>query len=156
MIDSFSARRKCNGGLLLGLLTLNTFVAGATIPTSPGGVSDLLEGFLDLFKASTPAVTQAGIGLYSKLLGSPFTTPYTTPQQSTSRFTRSLNLALVRTTFLYGPPLGGGPSFPTGLLGAAKVAEDAANIQLDLVPELAAAAVDLAKAALDSPKVRQT
>lgn len=159
MMFTFSATRKRNGCLLLGLLTLDTVVAGATIPTSPGGVQfttrdahDRLEGFLDQFKASIPAVTQAGIDLYNKIIGGLLTAPYTT----TTSFTRGLILATVRLNFRYGPPVAGGPYYPTGLLGNAKVVQDAANLEQDLVPRLAAATLDLAKATVDIPKVRQT
>ncbi|KAK0619181.1 lipoxygenase [Immersiella caudata] len=48
--------------------------------------------------------------------------------------------------------MGGGPSYPTGLLGTAKIAEDGASILVDLLPRLAGARLDLIKAMLDSPK----
>jgi len=149
--------------LVLGLLSLNSFVSATTIPTPPGEVftklddaQNLLQGFINQFQASIPAVTQASIDLFNTLLSGLFTTPYTTPQQSRTPLTRTLNLAIVRFNFLYGPPVGGGPYYPTGLLGLAKVAQDAASLVLELTPRLAAATLDLAKATLDSPKVRQT
>ena len=84
-----------------------------------------------------------------------FTLPesYTLPQNSKHKLLRAAGVTTKRTTFLYGPPVAGGPYFPAGLLGLERVALDQAYIQLDLAPELAAAVLDDTKATADIAKV---
>ena len=74
---------------------------------------------------------------------------YSITQNSNYPGLRAAGIDFKQATFLYGPPIAGGPYFPTGALGLAKVAADQALIQLDLTPELALAAVDATKATVD-------
>lgn len=78
---------------------------------------------------------------------------YTITQKATDPVLRAAQIATTRATFLYGPPVAGGPYFPTGSYGSDRVALDQAFIQLDLVPELALAVMDLGQAAADVAKV---
>lgn len=78
---------------------------------------------------------------------------YTITQNSDDPSVRSAGVATKRSTFTYGPPVAGGPSFPSGELGTLRVALDQAFIQEDLVPELALAVADAAAAFLGLPKV---
>lgn len=56
---------------------------------------------------------------------------------------RSTGVLAKQLTFLYGPPVAGGPAYPTGLLGLLKVTDDLAAIQLELTPEAAQALLDV-------------
>ena len=74
---------------------------------------------------------------------------YTIPQNSDDKAARAAAIKVTQAGFLYGPPVAGGPYFPSGVLGIARAAADQAEIQLDLVPELALAALDDTKATAD-------
>jgi hypothetical protein len=78
---------------------------------------------------------------------------YTIPQNSDDKAARAAAIKVTQAGFLYGPPVAGGPYFPSGALGIARAAADQADIQLDLVPELALAALDDTKATVDILKV---
>lgn len=78
--------------------------------------------------------------------------PYSLPQNNSGSLTRSLDITTKQAGYLYGPPVAGGPYFPTGVLGLAKVAADQAEIQLDEAPILAAIAVDTAGSTLSAPQ----
>ena len=71
-----------------------------------------------------------------------FLQPYSLPNSDLASITRSLAIAIKQIGYLYGPPIAGGPSFPTGVLGLAKVAADQLEDQLDEAPVLAAIALD--------------
>ncbi|KAJ9616659.1 hypothetical protein H2200_000378 [Cladophialophora chaetospira] len=66
--------------------------------------------------------------------------PYSLPPLAD--LTRSLAITAKQAGYLYGPPVAGGPYFPTGALGLVKVAADQAEIQLDEDPMLVAAGLD--------------
>ena len=70
--------------------------------------------------------------------------PYSLPSNDSNSLTRSLAIITKQAGYLYGPPVAGGPYFPTGVLGLAKVAADQAELQLELAPELALSALDAA------------
>jgi hypothetical protein len=129
------------------------FSYGLAVPVKRDNGTDLINSLVSSFESQKPVVSTGGIDLLNQLLNSLQTAPYTIPQKSTSPIIRAANLGIVRTAFLYGPPLAGGPFYPTGLLGIAKTALDFANIQTDLTPELALAGLDAAKATLDIAKV---
>lgn len=76
--------------------------------------------------------------------------PYSLPQNGSGSLTRSLDIVTKQAGYLYGPPVAGGPYFPTGVLGLAKVAADQAEIQLDEAPILAATALDAAGSTLSA------
>lgn len=59
---------------------------------------------------------------------------YTIPQLATDPAARASAINVTRAGFLYGPPLAGGPSFPTGDLGNAKIAFDVMAQQSEFVP----------------------
>ena len=78
---------------------------------------------------------------------------YTITQKATDPALRAAQIETTRATFLYGPPVAGGPFFPTGSYGSDRVALDQAFIQRDLVPEVTLAVLDLTQAAADVAKV---
>jgi hypothetical protein len=78
---------------------------------------------------------------------------YTIPQNSDNSTGRAADILIKQAGFTYGPPVAGGPYFPTGVLGLAKVAVDNAEQQLDLVPETAGTALDTTAATVGILKV---
>ena len=80
-------------------------------------------------------------------------TAYSLPQNDPDKISRAAGVALKQTTFLYGPPVAGGPFFPTGALGEERVLKDQVDIQLELNPELAGTVLDDTKATADVAKV---
>lgn len=78
---------------------------------------------------------------------------YAITQNSKAPILRATGVAVKKTTFNYGPPVAGGPYFPTGALGTTRVLLDQAFIQEDLVPELALAVADAAAATVALPQV---
>ncbi|KAF7524016.1 hypothetical protein G7054_g11560 [Neopestalotiopsis clavispora] len=71
--------------------------------------------------------------------------PYTLPSNAANSLARSTAILVKQTGYLYGPPVAGGPYYPTGLLGLVRVAGDTAAIDLDLAPVNIAAALDSAE-----------
>lgn len=69
---------------------------------------------------------------------------FSIPQDAATPLLRSTAVLAKQLTFLYGPPVAGGPAYPTGVLGLLKVTADLASIQLDLTPEAAKALLDVA------------
>ncbi|KAF7554099.1 hypothetical protein G7Z17_g3147 [Cylindrodendrum hubeiense] len=63
---------------------------------------------------------------------------------------RSAGIFIKKTNFLYGPAVGGGPYFPTGPLGLAKVTADQALINLELGSQLALVSLDLVDSTLSA------
>jgi hypothetical protein len=158
-IAGFLTKHNPVWGLLALLLIPNVFVSAAVLPALSTNVKrdapSFLNGLLSQFKSGIPVASQAGIDLFNQLLNGFSSGSYSIPQKSLSSIVRAANIAIVRGAFLYGPPLAGGPAYPSGLLGLAKDVQDTVNIQLDLTPEIANAALDLAQATLDTPKVRK-
>ncbi|KAI6791522.1 Lipoxygenase [Hortaea werneckii] len=76
------------------------------------------------------------------------TTPYTVPQSTLDKVIRSAGITTKRLGFNYGLPLAGGPAYPTGLLGLARIATDLLSFQLDVTPQLVNVALDDTAAAL--------
>ena len=74
--------------------------------------------------------------------------PFSLPQNDSGALTRSLDIITKQLGYLYGPPVAGGPFFPTGVLGLAKVAADQVEIQLDEAPVIAGVAIDTADSTL--------
>jgi len=146
-------------GLLVCLSLQGAFVTASAIPSLASNVkrddpATLVNSLMTNLKNAIPIASQAGINLFNQVLNGGLGA-YTIPQESTDAIIRAVNLALVRTGFLYGPPLAGGPAYPSGLLGLAKDMQDLVNLQLEATPELVGAAADLAKATLDVSKVRE-
>ncbi|KIW10388.1 hypothetical protein PV08_11350 [Exophiala spinifera] len=73
---------------------------------------------------------------------------YLLPQNDSHALLRSTDILTKQAGYLYGPPVAGGPYFPSGVLGVAKAAADQVEIQLDEAPILAATAVDAADSTL--------
>lgn len=71
---------------------------------------------------------------------------YSLPQDSSDPAVRSAELDAKRAGYEYGPPVAGGPYYPSGELGAAKGAADLASLQADLTPQEAFVAKDAAAA----------
>ncbi|KIY00634.1 uncharacterized protein Z520_03297 [Fonsecaea multimorphosa CBS 102226] len=78
--------------------------------------------------------------------------PYSLPQDDLLDLTRGADIATKQLGYLYGPPVAGGPFFPTGALGLARVLADQAEIQLDEAPVLAAIAVDTTDSTVSAPE----
>jgi arachidonate 15-lipoxygenase (second type) / 8-lipoxygenase (S-type) len=78
--------------------------------------------------------------------------PYSLPQTDNASLARAADIALKQVGYLYGPPVGGGPYFPSGLLGTAKAAADQVEIQMDEAPILAASSSDAAESAASAPQ----
>jgi arachidonate 15-lipoxygenase (second type) / 8-lipoxygenase (S-type) len=78
--------------------------------------------------------------------------PYSLPQNDLlNSIARGLGITTKQLGFLYGPPVAGGPFFPTGVLGIARAAADQVLIQVDEAPILAAVAVDSGESVLSAP-----
>ncbi|KAM7202640.1 Lipoxygenase [Naviculisporaceae sp. PSN 640] len=131
---------------VLCLVASTSSVLASVIPehhtVSKRSASDILNEALDKLQTAIPVVSEFGGYLYDKLLGGDSLELFTITQQSDSSL-RWTNLALLRTAFLYGPPVGGGPAYPTGPLGIAKNAKDLIAIQTDLLPQTKNAYNDL-------------
>ncbi|KAK4560719.1 hypothetical protein LTR86_005298 [Recurvomyces mirabilis] len=67
---------------------------------------------------------------------------YYITQKSPTPLLRATGVLTKALTFLYGPPVAGGPAYPTGILGLVKVTADLLALQLDLTPETAQALLD--------------
>jgi hypothetical protein len=134
--------------LIFHAIHVTSLPAAVRRQTSPVTPQELLVAF-EQFLASIP------LGILNEtdvLLPLP-NGEYTITQKATDPVLRAAQIATTRATFLYGPPVAGGPYFPTGSYGSDRVALDQAFIQLDLVPELALAVMDLGQAAADVAKV---
>lgn len=83
------------------------------------------------------------------------TLSFTIPQEAPDPVLRATAINTTRAGFLYGPAVAGGPFYPTGLLGDAKVAADVANEQLEATPETVLIAEDAARASASTPQVCQ-
>jgi hypothetical protein len=142
------------GLLVVLLLHYNVLVLASpnTKRDNPG--VDLINTLVNDLGKGITAATEIGNSLLEELLTPLTGGSYTIPQSSTNPLTRELTIDTVRTNFLYGPPLAGGPYYPSGILGIAKNALDVVNIQTDLTPELALAALDDVSAVADISKVR--
>ncbi len=71
---------------------------------------------------------------------------YSITQKATNKILRAAAIATTRLTFLYGPPVAGGPYYPTGVTGLLRSAADQIAIQQDESPELTGAALDITRA----------
>lgn len=123
-------------GLALSLLQ-STFVHGAILPrqsetpTNPADYLIDLIGAIDVAAATAAAQATAAVG-----------PKYSLPQNADAPVLRSTAITTKRLTFLYGPPVAGGPYYPTGTLGLVKSAADSLAIQLDELPMLTGSSVD--------------
>lgn len=75
-----------------------------------------------------------------------FTGSYSITQNSPDPLIRAAGITTKALTFLYGPAVAGGPYYPSGVLGIAKIVSDIAQIEVDITPEAAGAALDLTAA----------
>lgn len=78
---------------------------------------------------------------------------YTLPQHASDPLVRALAIDATRAGFSYGAAVAGGPYYPTGLLGDAKVAEDVAAEQTEGLPEMTLITEDGVVATATSGKV---
>jgi hypothetical protein len=136
---------------LLQPILFSTLVTSVPTKAKRDSVTDLISGLVASFESAITA-SQTGISLLNQLL-TPKQQSYTITQNSKDPIIRAANLAIVRSSFLYGSPIAGGPYYPSGVLGLAKDVKDVADIQLELTPELALTVLDAGKATVDSPKV---
>lgn len=79
---------------------------------------------------------------------------YTLPQNAPFPLLRSSAINVTRAGFLYGDAVAGGPFYPTGKLGLAKVAVDVAAEQSEALPEQVLIDTDAAAANASSAEVR--
>lgn len=75
------------------------------------------------------------------------TAEYTLPQDSSNPVARSAAVDITQAGFEYGPPVAGGPAFPSGVLGVTRVAADVALLQFEVNPEIVLTADDSTVAA---------
>lgn len=75
---------------------------------------------------------------------------YTLPQDSSDPIARAAAIAVTQVGFTYGPPVAGGPYYPSGILGSARAAADLAELQSDLTAEEVLTAEDSALATAGS------
>lgn len=78
---------------------------------------------------------------------------FSLPQNASDPVARAAAIRATQAGFFYGNAVAGGPSYPSGLLGDAKVAEDVAAEQLEALPEIALITDDSTIAAATSAKV---
>ncbi|KAK5166271.1 uncharacterized protein LTR77_008532 [Saxophila tyrrhenica] len=130
-------------GLALSLVH-NSFVNAVVLPRqSKNPASDLLSliGALDTSGADTAS--------------NPFTLPgpkFVITQKADDPVIRAAAIATKQLTFLYGPPIAGGPSYPSGATGLLRTAADLLAIQMDIRPELAGAVLDDTQATVNLPQ----
>lgn len=74
------------------------------------------------------------------------TVKYSLPQDSVDLAARTAELDATRAGYEYGPPVAGGPYYPSGTLGSVKGAADLASLQADLVPQEGLVGLDAAHA----------
>ncbi|KAK4213543.1 lipoxygenase [Rhypophila decipiens] len=110
---------------------------------------NLLPNLVRSLADEIPTVSTFGQYLFDTLLNLFSGQQYTVTQNARSPLIRWTNLKLVRTNFWYGPPVAGGPAYPEGALGTAKVVHDFVDIQLELRQQLENAMEDLTKAVGD-------
>ncbi|ETI19845.1 hypothetical protein G647_08859 [Cladophialophora carrionii CBS 160.54] len=111
----------------------------------------LVSCLLALVAVQTCPVESLAVPRPSTLESRSLLPPYSLPKNGLlSSLTRSLDITAKQVGYLYGPPVAGGPSFPSGALGLVKVAADQALIQLDEAPILAAITVDRADSTLSA------
>ncbi|KAK3073922.1 hypothetical protein LTR53_004050 [Teratosphaeriaceae sp. CCFEE 6253] len=121
---------------ILALLLLTAYASPAaiprqTLPNDARSIVALAKTFIslsDLDDGTAPNLNFSG--------------HYTITQHSGYPVLRSTELLAKQAAFIYGPPVAGGPSYPTGALGLAKIAADLAAIEADLAPELVGALLD--------------
>ncbi|KAH8660201.1 lipoxygenase [Xylariales sp. PMI_506] len=111
---------------------------------------------LSFFLAATFQVAQAGLltSLVNKVGATvqsvdPLLAPYLLPQDDANA-TRAAGVLLKQATFLYGPPVAGGPYFPAGPLGLARAAADQVEEELEQGINFVAATVDAAEVIADA------
>ncbi|GAB1736989.1 hypothetical protein NU219Hw_g354t2 [Hortaea werneckii] len=131
--------------LLLHLSIVNCLVVPRQT-TADDDLTKASQGILDLIDnlhnpAGSPSRNETFPGL-------DLTTPYTVPQSTLDKVIRSTGITTKRLGFNYGSPLAGGPAYPTGLLGLARIATDLLSLQLDITPQLVNVALDDTAAAL--------
>ena len=112
-----------------------------------------LDVVLDVAAQLINSIPTAILNNTAKMLPLP-STKFTITQHSPTPGLRAAAIAMKRVALLYGPPIAGGPYFPSGPLGQARVALDQAFIKQDLAPQLALAVADAASAVAGLPKVR--
>ncbi|KAJ4388073.1 hypothetical protein N0V93_008678 [Gnomoniopsis smithogilvyi] len=67
---------------------------------------------------------------------------YSIPQHAVLPLARALAIDVIRNGFTYGSPVGGGPYYPAGLVGLAKVAVDVTAEEMESAAELALTTTD--------------
>ncbi|KAF1979237.1 Lipoxygenase [Bimuria novae-zelandiae CBS 107.79] len=75
---------------------------------------------------------------------------FTIPQHAVDPVRRKADINTTRAGFLYGPAVAGGPLYPTGPLGNAKVAADVANVRVETTPNTILVQEDVAHAGSSS------
>ncbi|GAB1727536.1 hypothetical protein NU195Hw_g549t1 [Hortaea werneckii] len=132
--------------LLLLHLTLVKCLAVPRQTASDDELTKASQGILDLVDnlqtpVGSPSRNETFPGIH-------LTTPYTVPQSTLDKVLRSAGITTKRLGFNYGLPLAGGPAYPTGLLGLARIATDLLSFQLEVTPQLVNVALDDTAAAL--------
>lgn len=79
--------------------------------------------------------------------------PFEITQDARAPELREAAIDTKRATFLYGPPVAGGPFYPIGPLALTKKAADLTAVQLDEAPQLTGAALDGTEAGVEAAEV---
>ncbi|WPH04308.1 Hypothetical protein R9X50_00719700 [Acrodontium crateriforme] len=104
----------------------------ATQPLNLTQLAALLQATIQTVIESVPANTP----------NITFTGQYQIPQHDHQPLLRAQGITLKRTNFLYGPPIAGGPAFPTGVIGIEKLANDLGAFGIDITPQFQGALID--------------
>lgn len=80
--------------------------------------------------------------------------PFEITQHSNTSELRSAAIDIKRASFLYGPPIAGGPFYPMGALALTKKGADLTAVQVDEAPQLTGATLDGTEAGLRFAEVR--
>ncbi|EOO04024.1 putative manganese lipoxygenase protein [Phaeoacremonium minimum UCRPA7] len=115
-------------------------------------IDELVGDMLARFQSSVPIPSENGTSLLAQLLSALEGESYSIATESSDPIIRAANLDIIRDAFLYGDAVGGGPYYPSGILGIAKDVLDITNIQLDLTPQILLAINDSKQAILDAAK----
>ena len=132
-------------------LLLSPPLSAAIIPraSTTGTAANPADSLLALVNS----LDTSGAGLVGNVTTDLSVSHFTITQNAPDPFTRAAAIDVVRLSFLYGPPVAGGPYFPTGTLGTAKAAADQLGLQADGTPELTGAALDDTVATAHLPQV---
>lgn len=132
------------------LLSIHTVQAMSTPRRSLGLLALLILRSTSLLTLAAVLPPNPGSGNDSTSL-----LPFCITQDSTAPDLRAAGIETKRASFRYGPPVAGGPFYPTGPLALAKQGTDLTEVQIDEAPQLTGATADQTEARLEAADVRE-